>query len=130
MAGYGEQCWEFLVGDDFNGAKLDGFEGASAAAKSCVVVASDQTQVAEGLPGRWANAAVPMTFQTPRGVTRSQTETPPKFTRPLSESHDANQLTGREGDGKSMRSFPALFQQRHAHWRTMAAWHATPPDGF
>ena len=68
MAGYGEQCWEFLVGDDFNGAKLDGFEGASSAAKSCVVVASDQTQVAEGLPGQRANAAVPMTFQALREV--------------------------------------------------------------
>ena len=27
MAGFGEQCWEFLVGDDVNGAKHEGFEG-------------------------------------------------------------------------------------------------------
>ena len=76
MAGYGEQCWEFLVGDDFNGAKLDGFEGASVATKPCVVAARAQTQVAEG-PTDWANEAGPLTSQAPTGVT----EPPPKCTR-------------------------------------------------
>lgn len=88
MAGYGEQCWEFLVGDDFNGAKIDGFEGARAAgnvrALGFPCRGKFLNRSCRGAYPARANGAGSLIGQAPRGVSRSRTETPPDSTWPQS----------------------------------------------